>query len=197
MLPEVPPPGAAPGCAEAGVLGVLPGILGSLQAMEAIKLILGIGEPPLGRLIAYDALRTSFRQLRLRRDPACRLCGTQPTITSVDNPQTRSPQACAASTPVPGMTPAALDLAMASADPPLLVDVRDPHEHALAAIPGSTLIPLPALASRLAEIPLTRAVVLHCKSGLRSSMAASLLLENGFTSVSHLDGGIDAWLRPR
>jgi len=198
MLPAIPPAGSAPSCAEAGVLGVLPGIIGSLQAMEAIKLLLGIGEPPIGRLLCYDALRTSFRDIRLRRDPACPLCGDSPSILSPDNQETRSQLACAASTvAAPTVDVAELDRRMAAHLPPFLIDVREPHEHAATQIPGSTLIPLGSLAARLDEIPSTREIILHCRSGMRSAKGAALLLERGFPHVSHLAGGIEAWLLAR
>lgn len=200
MLPAIPPAGSAPSCAQAGVLGVLPGIIGSLQAMEAIKLILAIGEPPSGRLLCYDALRTSFRTIRLRRDPACALCGDTPSILSPDNPETRSQLGCdSQSTAI-----AAVDTIdvnefkrrMSGPVPPFLIDVREPDEHAAGRIAGSVSIPLGSLTARLDEIPNNCEILLHCRSGMRSSKAAALLLARGFTRVSHLGGGIDAWLLP-
>jgi adenylyltransferase/sulfurtransferase len=198
MLPAIPPAGSAPSCAEAGVLGVLPGIIGSLQAMEAIKLLLGVGEPPLGRLVCYDALQTSFRGIRLRRDPACALCGDAPSILSPDNQETRSELACAASgVAIPTVEVREFNRRMAAPLAPFLIDVREPEEHAATHIPGSTLIPLGSLAARLDEIPNTQEIFLHCRSGMRSAQGAALLLECGFPRVSHLAGGIEAWLRDR
>lgn len=191
MLPDIPPPGAAPSCNEAGVLGVLPGILGSLQAMEAIKLLLGIGTPPLGKLITYDALQTRFRELRLRRDPDCALCGSQPRITSLDNPQTQAAATCPTT---PSIAPAELAAAMAAPDPPMLVDVRQPEEHAAASIPNSILVPLATLPGQLDALPRHTPIILHCKSGVRSARAAVVLASHGFTDLRHLAGGIDAWL---
>jgi adenylyltransferase/sulfurtransferase len=190
LLPMVPPPGSAPSCAEAGVLGVLPGVIGSLQAMEAIKLLAGIGTPPIGRLLCYDALRTSFRSLTLARDPSCRLCGTG-EITSLSNPETTADTACAAPSGRAISAAELRDLLKNSA--PLLIDVRQPAEHAVAAIPGSTLIPLDELPSRLAEIPHDQPVYVHCKSGMRSARAATLLAGKGIQAVN-VTGGIDAWL---
>ena len=189
LLPTVPPPGSAPSCAEAGVLGVLPGIIGSLQAMEAIKLLVGIGTPPLGRLLCYDALRTSFRTITLARDPACRLCGTG-EINSLSNPETNSHSTCSAPAGASISVAALRDLLTTSS--PVLIDVRQPAEHATAAIPGSTLIPLDELASRLGEIPRGRAIYVHCKSGMRSARAVAILTENGIQAVN-VTGGIDAW----
>ncbi len=198
MLPAIPPAGSAPSCAEAGVLGVLPGIIGSLQAMEAIKLILGIGTPPLGRLVCYDALQTSFREIRLRRDPACALCGDAPSILSPNNQETRSQVGCDSHPmAVPSIEVEDFNRRIASPRPPFLIDVREPDEHASRSIPGSVSIPLGSLNNRLDEIPHNREILLHCRSGMRSAKAAALLLAHGFTNVSHLTGGIDAWLRGR
>ncbi|GAA5483567.1 molybdopterin-synthase adenylyltransferase MoeB [Haloferula sargassicola] len=196
MLPTVPPAGAAPSCEEAGVLGVLPGIIGSLQAMEAIKLLLGLGEPPLGKLLCYDALRTSFRTLRLAPDPGCRLCGETPTVRSLHNAETLASASCAVGDDsMPAISVEQLDELLAAGPVPL-VDVRRPDEHAVSSIPGSLLIPLQELEKRVAEVPHDGRVYIHCKSGGRSSHAVKLLRELGLDAVN-VAGGIDAWLKLR
>ena len=195
LLPTLPPPGAVPSCAEAGVLGVLPGIIGSLQAMEAIKLLLEIGEPPLGRLVCYDALRSSFRTLRLNRDPHCRLCGDDPAIRDVANPETTASATCSLSnTTMDTITTTELRTRLATGFDGLLIDVREPHEHAVSNIPGARLIPLGTLPDHLAELPRDREILVHCKMGGRSARAVQFLLDNGFTQVRNVGGGIDAWL---
>lgn len=195
LLPTLPPPGAVPSCAEAGVLGVLPGIIGSLQAMEAIKLLLEIGEPPLGRLVCYDALRSSFRTLRLNRDPQCRLCGDHPSVHSVANSETTASPACSLSTPaMDTITTTELRARLATGFDGLLIDVREPHEHAVSNIPGARLIPLGTLPDHLDALPRDREILVHCKMGGRSARAVLFLLDNGFTRVRNVEGGIDAWL---
>lgn len=194
LLPEMPPPGAVPSCAEAGVLGVLPGIIGSLQAMETIKLILGIGEVPLGKLTIYDALRSSFRSIKLRRDPACKLCGDSPTLTSVHNAETTAETLCQAPDSMESITTAELSNLLTDNHDALLIDVREPAEHAIASIPGARLIPLGELPEHLDELPKDREILIHCKAGGRSAKAVGLLLENGFSRVKNVSGGIDAWL---
>jgi adenylyltransferase/sulfurtransferase len=195
MLPEMPAPGSVPSCAEAGVLGVLPGIIGSIQAMETLKLILGIGELPLGKLTVYDGLKSSFRSLRIGRDPHCRLCGASPTIDSVANAETLASSTCAASRDeVPAITTDRLREILSGAFDGLLIDVREPHEHAVSRIDGARLIPLRELPSQLGELPRDRELIVHCKSGARSARAVKLLLESGFSRVTNVQGGIDAWL---
>lgn len=194
MLPELPPPGAAPSCAEAGVLGVLPGVIGSLQAMEAIKLLLGIGEPPLGTLLCYDALRTAFRPLRLRRDPACRLCGDAPTIHSVHNPETMAATSCSLPDPaLPSITVDQLAARLAAGETPFILDVREPEEEAEGTISGARLVPLATLPERLDELPRDREILVHCKSGGRSSRAVAFLHQAGFPQAVNVAGGINAW----
>jgi adenylyltransferase/sulfurtransferase len=194
MLPTLPPPGAAPSCEEAGVLGVLPGIIGSLQAMEAIKLLLGIGEPPLGRLTCYDALRTSFRSLRLRRDPACRLCGDHPQIHSVANPETTASATCAMSDPsLPSISVQDLAARLAAGERPCIIDVRQPEEEAEGTISGAILIPLATLPERLGELPRDAEILVHCKSGGRSARAVAFLHEAGYDRAVNVTGGIIAW----
>jgi adenylyltransferase/sulfurtransferase len=195
LLPALPPPGAVPSCAEAGVLGVLPGIIGSLQAMEAIKLILGIGTVPVGRLTVYDALQSSFRTLKLNRDPACRLCGERPDIHSVCNQETTATATCS---PTPdtmeSITTTELRELLAANFAGLLIDVREPAEHAIANIPQARLIPLATLPDELGTLPRDREILIHCKAGGRSARAVKLLLDNGFTRVKNVAGGMDAWL---
>lgn len=195
LLPNTPPPGSVPSCQEAGVLGVLPGIIGSVQAMETIKLILGIGTIPLGKLTCYDALNSAFRSLRLNRDPQCRLCGDSPEITTVSNPDTTASASCDF-TPehMESITTAELRTVLNGNFEGLLIDVREPDEHAVASIEGARLIPLQTLPDQLGSLPKDREILIHCKSGRRSAKAVELLLENGFTQVKNVSGGIDSWL---
>lgn len=195
MLPESPPPDSVPSCQEAGVLGVLPGILGSLQAMEALKLILGIGTVPLGRLTCYNGLSSQFRTLRLNRDPQCRLCGDSPILTSVVNPETTSDPTCQI-TPdsMETITTAELRQRLARDPDTILIDVREPDEYAAARIEGARLIPLQTLPGQLDTLPRDREILVHCKSGRRSAKAVELLSSHGFARVRNVTGGIDAWL---
>ncbi len=195
LLPNTPPPGSVPSCQEAGVLGVLPGIIGSLQAMEAIKLILGIGTVPLGKLTCYDALNNAFRSLKLNRDPQCRLCGDHPEISAVSNPETTASATCdLASESMESITTTELRALLSGNFDGLLIDVREPGEYAIAHIEGSRLIPLKALPDELASLPTDREILIHCKAGGRSAKAVQLLLDHGFTRVRNVAGGIDAWL---
>jgi len=198
MVPEPPPPGLVPSCAEGGVLGVLPGIIGVLQAIEAIKLIIGIGEPLIGRLLLFDALQLKFRELKLRRDPNCPVCGEHPTITKlIDYEQFCGiPQAAAAEAaeaPIPTMTVRDLKRKIDSGERFVLLDVREPFEYEIASIPGSKLIPLGELHSRMSELDSADDIVLHCKMGGRSAKALKLLSEAGFTKLTNVAGGIEAW----
>jgi adenylyltransferase/sulfurtransferase len=202
LYPEPPPPGLVPSCAEGGVLGVLPGIIGTIQATEAIKLILGIGTSLAGRLLLLDALSMEFRTMKLRRDPACPVCGDHPTVTSLIDYQQfcgiPAATAAAASAPaVPEISVEALKSAIDHRDRLWILDVREPREFEICRIPGSTLIPLGELPKRLAEIPQgTDApdIVVHCKMGGRSAKAVALLRDNGITNARNLTGGILAWI---
>ncbi|MGH9476223.1 MAG: molybdopterin-synthase adenylyltransferase MoeB [Terriglobales bacterium] len=195
--PEPPPPGLVPSCAEGGVLGVLPGLMGLIQATEAIKLICGIGEPLKGRVLLFDALQMRFRELKLRKDPDCPICGPQRTITALVDYQEfcglRGEATPAEAAKVPEITAAALQREMAAGNPPLILDVREPHEFQIGRIPGAVLIPLGELPKRLHELDRNRATVAQCRSGARSLKAAHILLEAGFCDVRNLKGGILAW----
>ncbi len=198
LFPEPPPPGAAPSCAEAGVLGVLPGIIGLIQATEALKLILGTGETLAGRLLHFDALKMKFREFNLRRDPQCPVCGEAPTIFEpIDYEQfCAGPPAAdwfAAPDELPTISVRELKARMEKDEPFTLIDVRQPFEQEIAKIDGSRLIPLAELESRLEELPRAGLLVLHCHSGTRSEHATRFLREAGFENATNLEGGIDAW----
>ena len=195
LLPKSPPAGSVPSCQEAGVLGVLPGIIGSLQAMETLKLILGIGSTPLGKLTCYDALGSTFRTLKLNRDPQCRLCGETPEIHGVSNAETGASASCSL-TPahMESITTTELRAIITGNFEGLLIDVREPAEHAIARIDGARLIPLKTLPDVLDSLPRDREILVHCKSGGRSARAVQLLLDHGFNRVKNVSGGIDAWL---
>jgi adenylyltransferase/sulfurtransferase len=204
LHPEPPPPGLIPSCAEGGVLGVLPGIIGTIQATEAIKLILGIGEPLIGRLLVYDALKMRFRDVKLKRDPDCPVCGTNPTITELRGyaaycrPEGREqpgPMSIhARQGRLDEITVSELKARMDQGDPPIVVDVREPREFEICRIPGAILIPLGQLAQRAGELDPSADIVLQCKSGIRSARATSELQRLGFTRVRNLSGGILAWI---
>jgi molybdopterin/thiamine biosynthesis adenylyltransferase/rhodanese-related sulfurtransferase len=198
LFPEPPPPGAAPSCAEAGVLGVLPGIIGLIQATEALKLILGAGETLAGRLLHFDALKMKFREFNLRRDPACPVCGDAPTIFEpIDYEQFCAGPAeddwFAAPAGVPTISVRELKTKMDMKEALTLIDVREPYEYEIARIDGSRLIPLGELETHVSELPRTGTLVLQCHSGGRSEHAVRLLQEAGFENALNLVGGIDAW----
>ena len=189
LHPEPPPPGVVPSCAEGGVLGVLPGVIGTIQATEAIKILLGIGEPLIGRLLIYDALRMRFREIRLRKDPECPACGLHPTIRELREIENY----CA---PAHGrdMSVTELSSRIAAGSPPVIIDVREPPEIRICSIPGSISIPMADQSSRLADLDPKAEVVVHCKSGGRSSRAVALLHERSFTHARNLTGGVLAWI---
>jgi adenylyltransferase/sulfurtransferase len=194
LFPEPPPPELAPSCAEAGVLGVLPGIIAMIQATETIKLVTGVGEPIIGRLVQYDALEMSFTEFRLRKDPKCPVCGEHPTVTALIDYE----GFCGLGreeAPVSELTPAQVQALRERGESFLLLDVREPQEFDTARIEGSTLIPLGALEKRVGELAdwKSRAVVVHCHHGARSAKACRILAEHGFGQVDNLAGGIDAW----
>src|SRR5213083_929614 len=191
LFPEPPPPDAVPNCAQAGVLGVLPGIIGMLQAIETIKLVVGIGEPLIGRLLHFDALKVKFRELKLRRDPQCPVCGENRTIFApIDYDQF-----CGAPADeiVPAISVHELKRKTEAREAFELIDVREPFEYEIARIDGATLIPLGEIAERTDELQREQTIVVHCHSGSRSAEAVRLLQQRGFTSVYNLEGGIDAW----
>jgi len=189
LHPEPPPAGLIPDCAEAGVLGVLPGVIGIVQATEAIKLLAGIGEPLVGRLLLYDARRMRVREIALPRDPGCPVCGDAPTLREL----TAYNRACGAQTAeMTAMTVDELKKWRADGTPHVLIDVREPSEHAVSRIDGAILIPLGTLADRLDQIPADLPVVVHCRSGARSARAVAMLRAEGF-DAHNLVGGILAW----
>jgi len=189
LHPEPPPAGLIPSCAEGGVLGVLPGLIGTIQATEAIKLLTGAGEPLAGRLLLFDALRMVFRAISLPRDPECPVCGDRPTIRRLE----RYDQHCQSGDPAE-MTIEELRQWRDQGTAHTLVDVREPWEHAMANIEGAILIPLAALPGELGQVPRDLPVVVVCKSGIRSAHAVAYLRSQGF-EAHNLVGGMDAWLR--
>jgi len=197
LYPEPPPPGLVPSCAEGGVLGVLPGIMGCIQAMETIKLILGRGDSLVGRLLLFDALAMKFRELKLRKNPDCPICGTHRTITRlIDYEQfcgIRGEEHTPVQTGIPEITPVELKKKMDAHEPFVLIDVREPHEYQICRIPGSKLIPLGEVPKRMNELDSADEIVVHCKSGIRSAKAVDLLMKSGFGKIHNLKGGILAW----
>jgi molybdopterin/thiamine biosynthesis adenylyltransferase/rhodanese-related sulfurtransferase len=198
LYPEPPPPGEVPSCAEGGVLGILPGLVGCIQATEAVKLILGIGSPLVGRLLLYDALRMSFQEFKVRRNPKCPMCGDRPTITQlIDYDQfcgirgQETPQVTA--TPLAEITVLELKQRLDRGDKLFILDVRNPEEFQICRLPGSILLPLPELAQRMGELAKDQEMVVHCKSGMRSAKAIAFLKQQGFQKLMNLKGGILAW----
>jgi len=200
LFPEPPPPGMVPTCAEGGVLGVLPGTIGTIQATEALKMLLGIGSSLVGRLLLYNALDMSFEFVHLKKNPNCRVCGPNADIKELIDYE----EFCG----VPGhdvdegsagaswdITPLELTRTLKSKNPPLLLDVREPHELQISSLPGAMNIPLGLLAARLSELDSAREMVVFCKSGTRSSRALELLVSAGFKRVKNLKGGINAWAK--
>jgi adenylyltransferase/sulfurtransferase len=200
LYPEPPPPGLVPSCAEGGVLGVLPGIIGTIQAMETIKLILGIGEPLIGRFLIFDALRMKFRELKLKKDPDCPVCGTHPTVTQlIDYEQfcgihPAAPEPVAVQNTATDITSVELKQRLDHGDNLTLVDVREPNEYQINRIPGTVLIPLGDIPKRYTELNPDAEIVVHCKMGGRSAKAADFLRSVGFKKVLNLKGGILDWI---
>ena len=197
LYSEPPPPGLVPSCAEGGVLGILPGVIGTIQATEAVKLIIGVGEPLINRFLIYDALRMRFRELKLRRDPECPVCGDNPTVRElVDYEQFCGVTPVTASETGDGgdMTVEELRARIDQKADVFILDVREPQEFQICRIPGSTLIPLGDLPKRLGELEGQDTMVVHCKSGVRSAKAVTLLHEAGFKKAQNLRGGILAWI---
>jgi sulfur-carrier protein adenylyltransferase/sulfurtransferase len=198
LYPEPPPPGLVPSCAEGGVLGILPGVIGLIQATETVKLILGIGSPLVGRLMLYDALGMKFRELKLRKNPECPVCGDNRTVTKLIDyvqfcgvPHQEGP---AEPVPVAGdIDPAEVKAKLDRGDRFTLIDVREPHEFQICRIPGSTLIPLGELPKRVGELDQNAEIVAHCKSGARSAKAVDFLKQAGFKYARNMKGGILAW----
>jgi molybdopterin/thiamine biosynthesis adenylyltransferase/rhodanese-related sulfurtransferase len=203
LFAEPPPPGMVPNCAEGGVLGVLPGIVGSIQAAEALKLLLGAGEPLVGRLLLFDALRMKFREMRLRRDPACPACGDHPSITELIDYERfcgLAPDAPSSGRDmdphgIPAITPAELKARLDRGDRITIIDVREPFEWEIGNLgpQGARLIPLGQLPERADEIDPADEVVLQCRSGARSAHALEFLRARGYGRLWNLDGGILAW----
>jgi adenylyltransferase/sulfurtransferase len=200
LFPEPPPPGLVPSCAEGGVLGILPGTIGTLQATEALKLILEVGDPLIGKLLLYNALDMSFEFVKLRKNPKCKVCGPNPEVTGLIDYE--------AFCGVPGhdheegsagadwdITASQLAERLRTGNHLRLLDVREPHELHISRIEGSTLIPLGQLASRLSELDSAEDMVVFCKAGTRSARALELMLSAGFRKVKNLKGGINAWAR--
>jgi molybdopterin/thiamine biosynthesis adenylyltransferase/rhodanese-related sulfurtransferase len=195
LYPEPPPPGVVPSCAEGGVLGILPGLVGIIQATEAIKLILGSGEPLIGRLLLVDALAMRFRELKLRKNPDCPVCGDHPTVTQLMDYEQfcgiRGEEKPLAAT-MQDMTPEELRRRLDAGEDLFLLDVREPSEYQICNL-GGHLIPLDDLPKRLSELDSSREIVVHCKMGGRSAKAVDFLRQSGFSRVHNLDGGINAW----
>jgi adenylyltransferase/sulfurtransferase len=196
LYPEPPPPGLVPSCAEGGVLGILPGTIGLIQATETVKLILGIGEPLVGRLMLYDALAMKFRELKLRRNPECPVCGDHPTIRELIDYQQFCgiPNQPHEPVAVEGdIDPVEVKAKIDRGDPFVLIDVREPHEYQICRIPYAKLIPLGDLPKRVNELDSADEIVAHCKSGMRSAKAVDFLKQAGFKKVRNMKGGILAW----
>ena len=196
LYPEPPPPGLVPSCAEGGVLGILPGIIGLIQATETVKLILGTGEPLVGRLLLYDALAMRFRELKLRRNPECPVCGDHPTIHELIDYQEFCGIPNQAHEPAAAegdIDPVEVKAKIDRGEPFVLIDVREPHEYQICRIPYAQLIPLNDLPKRVNELDSADEIVAHCKSGMRSAKAVDFLKQAGFKKVRNMKGGILAW----
>ncbi|HLW66113.1 MAG TPA: molybdopterin-synthase adenylyltransferase MoeB [Gemmataceae bacterium] len=198
LYPEPPPPGEVPSCAEGGVLGILPGVIGVIQATEAVKLILGKGESLIGRLLHYDAMQMKFREFKVRRNPKCPICGDQPTIKQlIDYDQFCGIRGQEAVKPAAAsshdVTVEELKQRLDKGEEVFILDVRNPPEYGICRIEGSTLLPLPELPMRFRELDYECEIIVHCKSGMRSAKAVAFLREQGFAKVKNLKGGILEW----
>jgi molybdopterin/thiamine biosynthesis adenylyltransferase/rhodanese-related sulfurtransferase len=207
LFPEPPPPGLVPSCAEGGVLGVLPGTIGAIQATEAIKLILGIGTSLIGRLLLYDALEMTFDEVRLRKNPKCPVCSENPTLTELidyeefcgmpahDNSLYTSGQNGDNRYGVPQMSPAELQARLNAGEHPYILDVREPHEWEISNLEelGAVLIPMGQVLERMGELDTAQEIVVQCRTGGRSAQVVRLLQQHGFTKLHNLDGGINRW----
>ncbi|MCL6505964.1 MAG: molybdopterin-synthase adenylyltransferase MoeB [Bryobacteraceae bacterium] len=198
LYPEPPPPGLVPSCAEGGILGILPGLIGVIQATETVKLILGKGEPLVGRLLLYDALAMRFRELKLRRNADCPVCGDRPTIRELIDYEQFCGIGRQEPAPQPGLSeweidPVEVKAKMDRGERFVLIDVREPHEYQICRIPGARLIPLGELPRRVHELDSADEIIAHCRSGVRSAKAVDFLRQAGFRKVKNLKGGILAW----
>ncbi len=198
LYQDPPPQGLVPSCAEGGVLGILPGLLGVIQATETIKLILGAGESLVGRLLLVDALAMSFRTLKLRKNPECVICGSNPTVTRLIDYEEfcgipRAHEEEKRESGVPVITVQELKKMMDDGDPFVLVDVREPHESAISELPGSVKIPLGTLPANLNKLSTADEIVVHCRLGISSARAVQFLMDAGFRKVRSLTGGINRW----
>jgi adenylyltransferase/sulfurtransferase len=199
LFREPPPPGLVPSCAEGGVMGALPGVIGSLQAMEVLKLILDAGRSLAGRLLIFDALEVQWRELALRRNPECPVCGDHPTVTELidyeDFCGMRVGEEVGPRAGIPALTPADVERRVRSSRPPYLLDVREPYEWYIGNLEesGAVQIPLGQLSTRIDELPRNRDIIVFCRAGLRSADAVEELMVEGFSNVYHMEGGILAW----
>jgi adenylyltransferase/sulfurtransferase len=198
LYPEPPDPGLVPSCAEGGVLGVLPGIIGVIQAIEVVKLIIGKGDPLIGRLLLFDALKMKFREMKLRKDPTCPICGPQATIKALidydqfcGTPPVDAPARKMLA--LPEISPRELKALLDAKADLVLLDVREPHETQICAIPGATLIPLGELPQRMHELDSAKEIVIYCKGEIRTGQAFRLLQQAGFGRLKALEGGIEGW----
>jgi sulfur-carrier protein adenylyltransferase/sulfurtransferase len=201
LYPEPPPPDLVPNCAEGGVLGILPGLIGVVQATETVKLILRAGRPLVGRLLLYDALEMTFREMKVRKNPRCPICGPEATIRELIDYQefcgihSHSSQATNPASADGEITALELKALLEKRTGTIILDVRNPEEIAICRIAGSTVIPLPELAGRLSELDAAASYVVHCKSGMRSAKAIGVMQAAGFTRLQNLTGGILAWIK--
>ncbi len=211
LFPEPPPPGLVPSCAEGGVLGVLPGTIGVLQATEAIKIILGVGKPLIGRLLLYDALNMEYNEVRLRKNPNCKICGENPTVTELIDYEmfcgmpahdrslytTQQMEQNGQQDQVPAITPEQLAQRLEEGEDILILDVREPHEWGISNLShhGAQLIPMGQVLERMGELDTAREIVVQCRTGARSADVVRLLQQHGFSRLYNLEGGINRWAR--